>query len=257
MGQQMKYWLRRTADSLVKRALRPLGLELRRSGIRHFPEATSEEAALIDQFRPYTMTGERRQWTLLKAMDYLDRRGIPGDIVECGVWRGGNMMMVKAHRAEAPIRRRQFLYDTFAGMTQPTDDDVGAVGEQPRVIHRQHQRNGHNAWAYASLDEVKENFHRFSLLDDDVTFIQGPVEETLRSTDLPTEIALLRLDTDWYESTKVELDVLYPRLSPGGILIIDDYGTWLGAKKAVDEYFEGQGPFLFAIDRGCRIAVKA
>ncbi len=256
-GRQMRKWFQRAADAAAKRVLRPLGLELRRGGIRHFPEATAEEAALIEKFRPYTMTGEHRQWTLLKAVDYLDRRSIPGDIVECGVWRGGNMMMVKAARGASPIHRRQFLYDTFAGMTEPTDDDIGADGRQPRLIHRKSQSDGHNEWAYASLEEVTGNFRRFGLLDDDVILTKGPVEETLRRPDLPDEIALLRLDTDWYESTKVELEILYPRLAPGGVLIIDDFGTWLGARKAVEEYFEQQGPFLFAVDRGCRMAIKA
>jgi O-methyltransferase len=228
----MKHWLLRTANACAKWALRPLGLELRPAGIRHFPEATPEEAALIEKFRPYTMTGESRQWMLLKAVDYLDRRAIPGDIVECGVWRGGNMMMVKASRAASPIRRRLFLYDTFAGMTEPTDHDVDTLGRQSRPIHRKRQRDGHNAWAYASLDEVMENFRRFRLLDDDVVFSKGPVEETLLGDEVPDEIAILRLDTDWYESTKVELEVLYPRLVPGGVLIIDDYGSWLGAKKS-------------------------
>lgn len=90
-----------------------------------------------------------------------------------------------------------------------------------------------------------------------MVFVEGPVEETLLGETLPDEIALLRLDTDWYESTKVELQVLYPRLALGGVLIIDDYGTWLGAKKAVDEYFKGKAPFLFAVDRACRLAIKA
>ncbi|HEX2257916.1 MAG TPA: TylF/MycF/NovP-related O-methyltransferase [Afifellaceae bacterium] len=253
----MKHWLKKTANASAKWALRPLGLELRRSGIRHFPEATAEEATLIERFRPYTMISEQRQWSLLKAIDYIDRRAIPGDIVECGVWRGGNMMMVKAYRAKSPIRRRQFLYDTFAGMTEPTGHDVSADGRQPRLIHRKRQRDEYNAWAYASLEEVTENFRRFGLLDEEVLFTKGRVEETLRGKLLPEEIAVLRLDTDWYESTKVELEVLYPRLRPGGVLIIDDYGTWLGAEKAVNEYFGRNGPFLVAIDSGCRIAIKA
>jgi hypothetical protein len=73
---------------------------------------------------------------------------------------------------------------------------------------------------------------------------------------LPTSIAILRLDTDWYESTKIELEILYPLLQPGGILIIDDYGYWSGSRKAVDEYFEGKTPFMFQVDSDCRMIVK-
>jgi hypothetical protein len=82
------------------------------------------------------------------------------------------------------------------------------------------------------------------------------VEDTLNNEALPERISVLRLDTDWYESSLVELQILYPRLSVGGVLIIDDYGKWLGQKRAVDEYFEGRPPYLFPVDKGCRMAIK-
>jgi O-methyltransferase len=121
------------------------------------------------------------------------------------------------------------------------------------------QRDSHNDWCYASLDDVKANFRNAGLLDDNIIFVQGDVAVTLEvPNNLPERIATLRLDTDWYESTKKELQILYPRLSVGGVLIIDDYGYWAGAREAVDEYFKGcnNRPFLVYNDYTGRAGVK-
>ena len=128
-------------------------------------------------------------------------------------------------------------FDTFAGMTAPTINDVNFRGEVAQAKFDASQRADHNEWCYAPLEEVRANFEKAALLSDRVRFVKGDVALTLAdSGNLPAAIAVLRLDTDWYESTKAELEVLYPRLAAGGILIIDDYGHWGGARKAVDEY---------------------
>ena len=112
-------------------------------------------------------------------------------------------------------------------------------------------------WAYGSLDEVRRNLGSTGYPDQYISFIEGKVEDTI-PTNVPDRISLLRLDTDWYESTRHELQHLYPRLSPGGVLIIDDYGQWAGARKAVDEYVEDKKLkiLLHRIDYTGRIAVK-
>jgi O-methyltransferase len=114
------------------------------------------------------------------------------------------------------------------------------------------QRDSHNDWCYASLDDVKANFRNAGLLNDNIMFIQGDVAVTLEV------LAALRLDTDWYESTKKELEFLYPRLSVGGVLLVDDYGHWAGAREAVDEYFKryNNRPFLIYNDNTGRAGVK-
>jgi O-methyltransferase len=250
-------WLVEKRRQAVRRVLAPFGRELQRRGATRFPEATRRELQLIEKYAPYTMTGETAQWALLRAVKYLDDRGIPGDLVECGVWRGGNLMMVKEFRQESSIPRRYFLFDTFAGMTAPTAVDIGQHGEAASRIFDRRQKDGYNDWAYASLEEVTGGFREHGLLDDSVVFRKGSVETTLRQSGLPEEIALLRLDTDWYESTRIELEVLYPRLSHAGVLVIDDYGSWEGARKATDEYFSRQPLLLNAVDNACRVAVKA
>ncbi len=111
--------------------------------------------------------------------------------------------------------------------------------------------------AYSALDEVKRNLQTIGYPEERISFIKGKVEDTIPKH-APIRIALLRLDTDWYESVYHSLVQLYPLLSPGGILIIDDYGDWAGARKAVDQYFAEHNlhPLLHRIDSTGRICVK-
>jgi hypothetical protein len=224
---------------------------------RVIPEISPAEAALLERFAAYTMTSVERQWAVIRAIAYLNANRIPGDIVECGVWRGGNMLIAKALSEGAPLPRRFYLYDTFTGMSAPSDADVSLSGEPADKTFRERQRPDRTDWVYAALDDVRGNFRDAGLLDDAVVFIKGKVEDTLRQeANLPKSIALLRLDTDFYESTKAELEALYPRLVPGGVMIIDDYGHWQGARKAVDEYFRDAHPLLVRIDYTARLLVK-
>jgi hypothetical protein len=221
------------------------------------PEITPDDIEMIARYRTFTLTSIERQWALMSSIRYLNAAGIEGDIVECGVWRGGSMMLAKDLCSESSITRRIYLYDTFAGMSEPTDDDVSHIERPARETYQATRRDGGTDWADASLEEVKENFRRAQLLDDSVVFVKGKVEATLADMhNQPQRIALLRLDTDWYESTKIELEVLYPRLVPGGVLIIDDYGHWAGARKAVDEYFKNDPILLNRIDYTARLVVR-
>ena len=114
-----------------------------------------------------------------------------------------------------------------------------------------------NIWAYSSINEVEDNIKK-KVPDNDIKLIKGPVEQTLlQEINLPKKISLLRLDTDFYESTKVELEILYPRLVSGGFLIIDDYGHWKGSRKAVNDYFDDKKPFIHVIDETCRLIIKS
>jgi hypothetical protein len=203
----------------------------------------------FDTVRPFTKANDARFESMLKLLQSLD--GVEGDIVECGVWRGGLMMLA---RMVCPDRVC-WLYDTFDGMTVPHPEyDVKRPikGKQKRAIDRYNQKKaGGTKWDAVSIDEVRDNFRSFGLLDTEhVRMIEGPVEHTLIFGPKPKRIALLRLDTDWYESTKVELEELYPLLVHGGYLIVDDYGHWMGSKKAVNEYF-GECFGFVQIDYSC------
>jgi len=207
-----------------------------------------------------SITYDRGLIATILACRHVSEHAVPGDFVECGVWRGGNAILAAMLFKEYGVEKRVYLFDTFEGMTEPTEADVAAASNKPAIeIFRELQRETHNDMCYASFDDVQSNFRDSGLLTDAVRFIQGDVLQTLRDeANLPHHIALLRLDTDWYESTRLELDVLYPRLSRGGILIIDDYGYWTGARKAADEYFStvAARPFLQYVDFTGRMAVK-
>jgi O-methyltransferase len=214
-------------------------------------------SSLWRQVYPYTMTSSERGYALHKAILYLVRHNIAGSIVECGVWRGGSMMLAALTLIEASDTTRDlYLFDTFAGMVSPSSTDRRAEDEASAADLLEAADHSTPLWAVASLEEVRAAITATNYPLERIHFVQGRVEETVPKN-APEQIALLRLDTDWYESTKHELIHLTPRLVGGGILIIDDYGYWLGARKAVDEYLEGcQLPILLnRIDNTGRIAV--
>jgi hypothetical protein len=201
------------------------------------------------------MTSPERMYALYESVRYIVAAGIPGDIVECGVWRGGSSVMAAVTLAEIGATRRLWLYDTFEGMPPPGEHDVRYSGEHARASLKSEERvaGAANDWAWATLDDVRANLAATGHAD--VEYVVGRVEETIPAN-APGQIALLRLDTDWYESTRHELEQLYPRLAEGGVLIIDDYGHWQGARRAVDEYFANRPILLNRIDYTGRIAVK-
>jgi O-methyltransferase len=198
----------------------------------------------FDQVKSYTMTSVEALFALYTGVNYVLDRHIPGDFVECGVWRGGSSLLVALMLQQKDIRdRKVFLYDTFSGMPAPTEFDM--IKEYSDDI----------GWCYASLEDVMGAFakHDFKF---PIEFIEGDVMTTLH-THQPSAISLLRLDTDWYESTALEYEILYPNLSAGGVLIIDDYGVWAGSRKATDDYFDKIAkPLIVRVDKEVRIAVK-
>lgn len=221
------------------------------------PELGPDEHSLLEAARGLSMTSPIAQWELIQAIRHIERHGISGDLVECGVWRGGNLVIAGLLRDRLGFDRQIWAYDTFAGMTAPTQADF-KPGEELDVEKKfaDLDRGDRNEWCYASEVDVLHNFES-RVGNRNLHTIKGPVEETLKKPEnLPEKIAILRLDTDFYESTKAELEILYPRLSRGGVLIVDDYGEWAGARKAVDEYFSGQGIWLHYVTHTVRLMIK-
>ena len=247
-------------DSVARR----FGLQISRtsSSVNRLPiDATPQEASLIASLRPYTMTSGERMWTLLQAVRYVVDENLPGDFVECGVWRGGSVMaMASQLRSLGVTDRRIWLYDTFAGMTAPTAEDVerGSGVTADQMLKATDVGDGNNVWCVAGRADVEANVRSTGYPMENMTFVEGDVAETLQRT-APESISLLRLDTDWYASTRAELEILYPRLVPGGVCILDDYGHWDGARKAVDDYFveHGPRPFMHPIDYSGRVFIKS
>lgn len=217
----------------------------------------ASDIELCTQVAPYTMTSPERIIALARSAEYVAKHSIPGAIVECGVWKGGSMMVVALTLLRLGVTHRDlYLYDTFAGMPMPGKEDINYLGEIASDVLKRSDRKS-NVWAIATLEQVRNAILDLGYPAERIHFVRGLVEETLPEQ-APDEIALLRLDTDWYSSTKHELIHLYPRLVRGGLLIIDDYGFWLGARRAVDEYFaEMKTPvFLNRIDESGRLVVK-
>jgi O-methyltransferase len=247
----------------IKMALRSAGYQLSpidppRSLREQNPDITDREWSIYCAVSPLTMLSMERILTNIRAVDHVVNTGIPGDIVECGVWRGGSSMAMALALQGRDIRNL-WMYDTYAGMTEATEVDVNAQGlSASRLLSEAKQFEKAElslVLAFASLEDVQNNMRSTGYNWDSLRFVQGPVEQTLPAI-MPDKISVLRIDTDWYKSTRHELEHLYPRLSPGGILIIDDYGCWQGARKAVDEYFQGKNVFLNRIDYTGRLAVK-
>jgi hypothetical protein len=219
-----------------------------------FDEADKE---LYRRVGEYTMTTPPRVFGLVRAVEYVVGRGVPGAIVECGVWRGGSMMAAALTLLRLEITERElYLYDTFAGMPPPSEVDTTRSGVRAADLLAQEDEDSH-IWAIASLSDVRAAVLSTGYPEERIHFVEGLVEETLPAA-APEEIALLRLDTDWYSSTKHELEQLYPRLAPGGVLILDDYGHWQGARRAVDEYLDEHRVTLLLnrVDSTARIGVK-
>jgi O-methyltransferase len=214
-----------------------------------------EFRALYERCKDYTLTSVERMYAMYSSTKHVVEREIPGDIVECGVFAGGSMMLAAHTLLElGDDSRTIWLYDTFTGMAEPTAQD----GPEAHAEWKRAQRGDMNMWCYASLEDVRRNMAATGYPESRIRYVQGMVEETIPDT-APERIALLRLDTDWYESTYHELVHLYPRLSSGGALILDDYGYWKGMREAVDRYFEQQGerPLLTRVDYFGRVGVKA
>lgn len=187
---------------------------------------------IIEIAKPYSMTASRNLQATVDCVRYLDGLTPHGDVVECGVWRGGHIV---AAMLAAVVQRTYWLFDTFNGMTEPGPQDFRKGYHASQST--KYRKKGASHWCRAPLDEVKHNVSQHQKTSQPAIYVAGPVEQTLIADRLPTRIALLRLDTDFYSSTKTELEVLWPRVVTGGVMIVDDYGSWNGCRQACDEYF--------------------
>jgi len=248
----MKKFFKHTIRTAIQRA----GFDI----VRKCPsDFSSESVEICEIVKPYTMTSPERVNSLINAVQYVIKNKIDGAFVECGVWKGGSSMAMALTLNKLGSEKRDLhLYDTFSGMSAPSDVDISIKGTAAHQKFSKTQISDDSSdWCLSSLEEVKQNLFSTGYDKEKIHFIEGKVEDTIPKS-IPKEIALLRLDTDWYESTKHELIHLFPLLKPNGVLIIDDYGHWEGARKAVDEYISDNNIriLLNRIDYTGRIAVK-
>jgi hypothetical protein len=185
--------------------------------------ARGDFARLNRIVRSRTMCGNARLRGLYGAVQRVVARNIPGDLVECGTARGGSAALMGLAARRLGASRTLWAFDTFEGLPCPTD------GDPDREVAELYTGR-----CRGDLGDVRAFFDRLGLLPD-VRLVKGRFQDTLAVADVKA-IAVLHLDCDWYESVRVCLDQLYDRVSPGGVIQIDDYGHWAGARKAVDEF---------------------
>ena len=194
----------------------------------------------------------------VEALKHVERNGVEGALLECGVKAGRQEVRWIKHILNCGFEMRSiYLVDTFAGMTEPSEHDWVDSSNERRCLTPEHtrkrflsqQRDGFNEWCYCNLESVKMRLEGLGYDNSKLHYVVGDVRNMLHEADLPEQIAILRLDTDFYDSTLVELEILFPRLSVGGVLIVDDYYLWRGQQKAVDEYL-GKGVMSKCAIRG-------
>ena len=227
---------------------------------------------LFDKYKNDTMVPQMDAYYSYLAANYVGNNNIKGCVVECGVYRGG-LTMIMAETIEKhsnnSLDREYYLLDTFLGMPEPSKEDfklsLTANNNVDDVI--QHTKDkylgslndaGKSSWCLGEIEEVKKTISKSGIDINKFFLIEGMVEETLQKNKIP-DIAILRLDTDFYSSTITELKTLYPKLVQGGVLIIDDYGVWNGATKATQEYFnffKNDFPLLIPLPKNGAILVK-
>ena len=180
----------------------------------------------------HTMIGRARLTNLRELVETAIREGVPGDLIETGVWRGGACILMRAAlEAFGDRERRVFVADSFEGLPPPDVETYPAdLGDKHHTIEE----------LAVSLDEVKANFAKYGLLDDRVVFLKGWFKDTLRAAPIE-RLAVLRLDGDMYESTTDALTALYDKVSAGGFVIIDDYGCFDACRRAVHDFRDARG----------------
>lgn len=247
--------------NLVNKITNKLGYKIKVERL-NFPYDIFGDKEFMDVYnicKDYTMTSLERMYSLYNSMKYSINNKIEGDLVECGVWKGGSAMLMALMLKKYGIMDKKIhLYDTFEGMSEPSSIDKTINGvDASTLLGKEKKENEESVWCYSPIEEVKKTLFSIGYPQENLIFVKGKVEDTLLEH-VPGRISVLRLDTDWYESTKIELQILYPLLSEKGVLIIDDFGHWEGAQKAVMEYFtqNDNHQFLHRIDYTGRLIIK-
>lgn len=246
--------------TIINSAFSKLGYSIHKLNKPAVPQNYSKDFLELiskNDYMPYTMLSLENLYALFNSVRHVTLNHIEGDVVECGVWRGGAMMLAADTLNFLEEKEKKvWLYDTFSGMTQPSEVDIDSNGRSAlSEMSKKTRANNFVDWCFADIKDVTQNMQNTSFPMERVRIVKGNVLTTIPAN-VPEKISILRLDTDWFDSTKHEIEHLFPRLQSGGILIIDDYGTWSGSKKAIDEYFSSKNIFLQRVDHTAVLYIK-
>ncbi len=219
-------------------------------------EASKEELNDIKYLNKIALSSQSNLWSIIQSLKHIKKKKIEGDIIECGVYKGGSLALLSKYSKKLLLNCKIIGFDTFENgfsNSKLTIDDVTIKGKRLNFSNEKNIKN-----FYPSMETVKKNILNFSKnYNNEIVLIKGDVLETLNvQKNIPEKISFLRLDTDLYTTTKKQLEVLYPKLVKGGILHIDDYGFLPGVRKAVDEYFLNEDVWLHRVDLTCRLIIK-
>ena len=256
--------LKKLLKKIIHKLLLFFNLEISRIKSPYHQDMNEEFIKIYEECERFTYTPMERMFVLYKLVKHIIINKIPGDIVECGVWQGGSCMLIaKTLMLHGDIDRKIYLYDTFEGYNEPTTKDIEIISGKPvkEVLQSKknfvEDKNNFLTWCYAPLDLVKNNLLSTKYPEDKLILVKGKVEETIPKI-IPDNIALMRLDTNWYESTKHELTHLYPIIVKHGVICLNDYGHYQGAQDAYKEYWKENNieSCLIRTDYSNRVAIK-
>lgn len=194
------------------------------------------------------MCGEKRIHSFNRYVEVVVSNNVSGDFVECGTWKGGVAALMLHHIVDSKQSRKLYIYDTFMGMPSPGENDHPDAFK----FYEDKKDGEFSDWCRAGVDVVEETLAAVTPdYSKHCVIVPGLVENTLDVT-TPSSIAICRLDTDWYSSTKKEIETLYPKVSRGGFIVVDDYSDWPGCKQAIDEFLSNldQDEYYLTIEHG-------
>lgn len=219
-----------------------------------YPELNQTLKFLVGNVRRSgaTMTSTQNLAFTSWACRQIATRGVDGDFVEVGTWRGGHGIIAHHTFESCQSKRHIVLADTFDGMLGESDLDRN-LRTGLTAAEWMDDFNRGKKWNPTNQMQVARNLRETGVPDDRFTLLGGDIRK-MKIEQFPSKIAILRVDVDWYQPTRSCLELLAPLVSPGGIIIVDDYGSWAGAKQAVDEYLEGSAKIsgMFPIDASAR-----
>ncbi len=218
----------------------------------YIAEISKEEEKILNEISYYALSSKANQWSIIQSLKYIKSKNLDGAIVECGIYKGGTLLLIIKIMESLNLKRLLYGYDTFEeGFDALSKYDVDIKGKAVKEFKFKEK-------FFPTKNDVLDIFKKFNINQEYFPkLIKGKTQDTLKiSENIPDKISFLRLDTDIYEPTIEQLHVLFPRLCSGGILHIDDYGHCPGVKKAVDEYFKDSSIWLHRIDYTCRVLIK-
>ena len=218
----------------------------------YIAEISKEEQEILKNISEYALSSQVNQWSIIQSLKYIKSKNLEGSIVECGIYKGGTLLLIIKILKNLGLKKSLYGYDTFEeGFDKLSEHDVDIKGKV--VGELKFEDN-----FFPTKDEVVNILKKFGVNNENMPIlIKGKTQDTLqKSENVPEKISFLRLDTDIYEPTINQLEVLFPKLCSRGVLHIDDYGHCPGVRKAVDEYFKNKNVWLHRVDYTCRILIK-